>query len=253
MARQSLHVVVLAAGVGSRLSGSAARPKWLTPVGSHRIADLQLEGLRDTDHDVQIDVVTGHESAQVSAYLRGTTGTSEIFNPRYAELNNWYSVLVALEHRRAQGRSGKLVVLNSDLCAPAGWFTRAVDAAVAEDEPALVVDTGRALTDEAMKVSAVQGIATGIGKVGVDAPVGEYTGLLAVPAAAVDDFAGALAAFVDEPARVNAWYEHAVAATIDLGLRWRVVPAPGEHWVEVDDDRDLRAAEHLPLDPGCAA
>ena len=238
----SLHVVVLAAGVGSRLSGTQSRPKWLTPVGATTIADEQLAGVDALAHEVQLDVVTGHLAPQVEARVQGRAGSATVHNERHIELNNWWSVLVALQHRARTGRRGGMVVLNSDLWAPASWFTQAIQALVEQPRAALVVDTQRPLTDEAMKVSAHQGLATAIGKVGVDDPVGEYTGALWVPEADLPVFEKALSSFVDDPDRNNAWYEHAVDVTFGLGLPWALVEAPSTSWVEIDDDRDLKAA-----------
>jgi choline kinase len=238
----SLHIVVLAAGVGSRLSGTGTRPKWLTPVGDCTIADCQLDGLSGVERDVQLDVLTGHRADLIGARVADEGGATLVHNPRYAELNNWFSVLTALEHRRSAGRTGSFVVINSDLWAPAEWFTRAIDAVASLTRAALVVDTKRPLTDEAMKVAAVDGRATAIGKVGISDPVGEYTGVLAVPAVDVPLFEKALTSFVDDTDRVNAWYEHAVDVTFGMGMEWALVEAPSGTWVEIDDDTDLATA-----------
>jgi choline kinase len=240
-----LHVVVLAAGVGSRLSGTSTRPKWLTEVAGRTIADNQLAGIDQLDQDVQLDVVTGHQAALVAERVALRAGTTTVHNARYAELNNWFTVLVALRHRREAGRQGTLVIVNSDLWAPSTWFADALTAVASCETPALVVDTARPLTDEAMKVEAQHGHATAIGKVGVTQPVGEYTGVLSVPVADLPVFEKALSSFVDDPDRVNAWYEHAVDVTFGMGLEWGLVEAPAATWVEIDDDNDLAIATEL--------
>lgn len=244
--RRDLHVVVLAAGVGSRLSGTATRPKWLTPVGPSTIAASQLAGLEAlTELGLTVDVVTGHGAVLVRAAVTDRLATETIHNPQYATLNNWWSVLLALRHRREAGRTGAMVVLNSDLWAPSSWFTAAVAALADQPTPALVVDTVRPLTDEAMKVAAAHGRVTAIGKVGVENPVGEYTGALVIPEADLAGFEKALQSFVGDPDRANAWYEHAVGVSLDLGLDWRLVEAPSPTWVEIDDDTDLATARRL--------
>jgi choline kinase len=244
--RRDLHVVVLAAGVGSRLSGTATRPKWLTPVGPTTIAASQLSGLDAlAGLDITVDVVTGHGADLVGATVADRPETATLHNPQYATLNNWWSVLLAVRHRRATGRTGAMVVLNSDLWAPSAWFTAAVATLAEQPTPALVVDTARPLTDEAMKVAAAHGRVTAIGKVGVDDPVGEYTGALVVPEADLPGYEKALQSFVGDPDRANAWYEHAVGVSLDLGLDWRLVEAPSPTWVEIDDDTDLETARRL--------
>ena len=240
-----LHVVVLAAGVGSRLSGTQTRPKWLTEVAGRTIADNQLAGIDQVEHDVELDILTGHQASLVADRVSQRAGTTTVHNAQYAELNNWFSVLTALRHRTDAGREGTFVVVNSDLWAPAAWFTAALTAVAACKTPALVVDTLRPLTDEAMKVAAEHGRATAIGKVGVASPVGEYTGVLSVPAADVPVFEKALESFLDDADRVNAWYEHAVDVTFGMGLEWALVEAPSGTWVEIDDDNDLAIATRL--------
>ena len=242
---QPLHVVVLAAGVGSRLTGTATRPKWLTPVGGATIADAQLQGLDGLDADITLHVVTGHRAEQVQERVAGRAGTTCVHNPEHAVLNNWWSVLTALRFRRAQGVDGTFVVVNSDLWAPAAWFTTALEQVARTAAPALLVDTQRPLTDEAMKVAAHAGVATAIGKVGVEDPVGEYTGVLSVPAEDLPVLEKALESFVEDDSRRNAWYEHAVDVTFGLGLEWQLVEAPSGTWVEIDDDTDHATAERL--------
>jgi CTP:molybdopterin cytidylyltransferase MocA len=58
----TVHVVVLAAGRGSRLGAlGGATPKWLLPVAGRPIADRPLEGLGLAGPAVgSVSVVTGH-------------------------------------------------------------------------------------------------------------------------------------------------------------------------------------------------
>lgn len=246
---QPLHVVVLAAGVGSRLTGTASCPKWLTRVGGSTVADQQLRGLDLVDADVTLHLVTGHLAGRVEERVAGRPGTTCVPNPEHAALNNWWSVLTALRFRRAQAVEGTFVIINSDLWARADWFASAVGDVARSQTATLVVDTRRRLTDEAMKVAALPRgadlFATAIGKVGVNDPVGEYTGVLSVPAGELEVFEKALESFVDDPTRENAWYEHAVDLTLRQGMAWQLVEAPTTTWVEIDDDGDRATAERL--------
>lgn len=126
----------------------------------------------------------GHAADEVDRYLAGhdSGSATPIHNPEYATLNNWYTVLVALQ-ANVVAEGERLVILNSDLFASAGWFAEfIVDSASTDSDSLIAVDVERTLTDESMKVAAVEGggrqLLSVIGKVAVEDPVGEYVGML---------------------------------------------------------------------------
>lgn len=245
------HVVVLAAGRGSRLGAlGEERPKWLLEVGDRTIADRQLEGIRSAQDAVgSISVVTGHASAIIEAWLEAREeDVGVIFNPEFAEINNWWSLLRAL---RELPEEGPVVVINADLLtepsAVAG-FVRA--SASGEAEAMLAVDLERRLTDESMKVSrGPEGTLLRIGKIGIEEPVGEYVGMLAARGEGLASLRAGLEVFVDRDECVNEWYEGAVGRTAAAGTPWAIWPMPTGSWVEIDDDGDLEAARALVASP----
>jgi choline kinase len=89
------------------------------------------------------------------------------------------------------------------------------------------------------------GTLDGIGKVGVEEPVGEYVGMLMARGSTLQRLEQALQAFVGRRAAADEWYEAAVGATARSGARWTVWPMPSSRWVEIDDDSDLLAALEL--------
>src|SRR4051794_17414696 len=121
MARARVHVVILAAGRGSRLGALSERtPKWLLDVGGATIADRHLAAL---DAPASALVVTGHAREEIERFLgaRGAHGVRTVHNPEYARLNNWYSLLVALR-ALPDGEDDRVVVLNADLFAEHAWL-----------------------------------------------------------------------------------------------------------------------------------
>src|SRR3712207_3991689 len=113
----AIHVVVLAAGQGSRLGAlGSSTPKWLLPVGGRTIADRQLEGIGLAASAVAgVHVVDGHAAAAIEDALRHRPEVVGVIpNPEYAEINNWWSMLRAL---RELPDDGAIVVLNADLLA----------------------------------------------------------------------------------------------------------------------------------------
>ena len=242
-----VHVVVLAAGRGSRLGAlSDDAPKWLLEVGGRTLADRQLEGIaRAGDAVASVRVVTGHAAEAIEQMLDGRDETvGLVANPEYAEINNWWSLLRAL--RELPG-DGPACVLNSDLCADPDAVAAFLEAAAAGDEDGLLaVDLERELTDESMKVATGAGETLArIGKVGIDAPVGEYVGMMMARGPALRELRAALEAFVGRPECLNEWYEGAVGRTAAEGAAWHLWPMPSTGWVEIDDDADLDAAQAL--------
>jgi choline kinase len=242
-----LHVVVLAAGRGSRLGAVGdATPKWLLPVGGRTIADRHLAGFAEAgDAVASVAVVTGHAAADIEAALaERDEAVAVIHNPEYAEINNWWSVLRAL---RELPDEGPVVIVNADLLVDPGVVAGFLRACAGGDSDALVaVDFARRLTDESMKVEQGEdGRLTRIGKVGLDAPVGEYIGMLMARGDALRAFRASLESFVGRDECVNEWYEGAVGRTAADGAAWHLWPVPSGDWVEIDDDADLHAAEAM--------
>jgi choline kinase len=242
-----LHVVVLAAGCGSRLGALGDRtPKWLLRVGGRTLADRQLEAIQRAAESVaSIRVVVGHAAEAIELELAGRVQqVGVVANPQFAELNNWWSLLRAL---RELPEEGPVVVLNADLLAEPGHVAAFLEeAATGDADGLLAVDVVKRLTDESMKV-ALAGDKTliQIGKVAIDDPVGEYVGMLMARGDALRRLRDVLEGFVGRSDSANEWYEAAVGQTAAAGIAWHVWAMPPGGWVEIDDDADLAAAESL--------
>jgi len=243
------HVVVLAAGRGSRLGALGGEtPKWLLPVGGRLIADRHLQGIAAAgDRVASVRVVTGHAAPAIGAFVSGRRDGHPIEvvpNPDFEALNNWWSLLLAL---RELPPAGPVVVLNGDLLTDPAWISSFVaDVVDGPDEGVLAVDTQRRLTDESMKVAlAPDGSLARIGKVEVPDPVGEYVGMLAARGGVLTALRAGLEEFVGRPEAANEWYEGAIGRCAAAGVPWRIWATPGSGWVEIDDDADLSAAEAL--------
>ncbi|WP_205698310.1 NTP transferase domain-containing protein [Conexibacter sp. SYSU D00693] len=239
-----VHVVVLAAGRGSRLGALGdATPKWLLEVGGRTLADRHLEAFAAAGGAVaSVRVVTGHAATAIIHELADSPQVDEVVhNPQYATRNNWWSLLLALRRLPA---GEPVAVVNADLLAdPDAVASFLVAAANGPAEGLLAVDLQRLLTDESMKVQLDDGGALSrIGKVGIAAPVGEYVGLLMARGRVLTALRAALERFADCPASFDEWYEGAVGATAATGHRWEVWPMPSSGWVEIDDDADLDLA-----------
>ena len=259
--QRDVEVIVLAAGHGRRLGPAGGRgPKWLIEVAGEPIAERQLQAVEEAlGPDTSVSVVVGHAAERVEEYCTGRAGRSGlrptlVHNPHHSSLNNWYSLLVGLDALEGPVDDRVVVVLNSDLFAPVWWSAAFLAAAATElgDAPGTVaVDVERPLTAEAMKVavgpsdSLGRRWCTGIGKVAVADPVGEYVGMTALAPAGRVRVHDALRGFVGDPARADAWYEGAFQDLSVVQPFLSVWPTPSSTWVEIDDGDDLLAASRL--------
>ena len=236
-----VHVVVLAAGRGSRLGALGdATPKWLLRVGGRTLAERQLEGIRGAgDAVASISVVVGHAAEAIEDALDDDVRV--IANPRFASRNNWWSVLLAL---RELPEDGPVAILNADLLIDPDQIRAFLTGP--RSEGLMAVDLEQGVTEESMKVElGTDEVIAKIGKVGLDAPAGEYVGLLMASGATLRAFRAQLEAFDADPEHDNEWYEGAIGRSAAEGAQWRVWPVRSGAWVEIDDDRDLDAAEAL--------
>jgi choline kinase len=242
-----VHVVVLAAGRGSRLSEGADTPKWLLEVAGRSLAERHLEGIAAAAAAGAVastSVVVGHEGEAIEAFAAARDHLRIVRNPEFAALNNWWSLLRAL---RALPPEGPVAVINADLLVdPEHVRDFLLDAAASEAESTICVDLERPLTDESMKVArAPDGSLGRIGKVDVADPAGEYIGMLMARGAALEKVRAELERFVGRPESADEWYEGAVDRSAAAGIRWRIWPLPGGNWVEIDDDADLARAQEI--------
>ncbi len=252
----TVALAVMAAGMGSRL-GSAwgDRAKWMLPVDGRPIADHHRAAVQDCTAIVdRVVVVTGHAADGILAYLAASSWTvpvTAVYNDRYDVRNNWLSLALALEHLVAAGWTGPVVVANSDFVAGDDLMVRFLAAAAKADYDALLaVDDVRPITDEAMKVSGSPAPDGGllverVGKVGVPSPAGEYVGLAALRGPGISAMLELLNAHEADAARHDLWYDLSFADLAAAGYDvrgWLTGPCA---WVEIDDARDLTAAQLL--------
>src|SRR5213078_1962422 len=179
---------------------------------------------------------------------RPEPGLALVDNPTFDELNNWHSLLLALQALAGSDRAAdRVVVFNADLLAHPHWFARFLldSADPAAGDALIAVDTVRPLTDESMKVSLrddAPELLSAIGKVGVAGPVGEYVGMFMVRGAARERLRTTLETYIGSDEAVDHWYEHAIGETARDGASWRVWPTPDSEWIEIDDEADYAAA-----------
>jgi len=150
--------VILAAGKGSRLNGTAGdKPKCLVEVGGITLLERQISTLADAGID-DIVVVVGCQADRVRAACGSRVAYVE--NARFSETNSLYSLWTA----RALLYEG-FVVLNCDVLFHPGLLN---DLLITHQDAALLIDYRQpgdpAFGDEEMKVKVRSGLVVDMSK-----------------------------------------------------------------------------------------
>ncbi len=236
-----MKAVILAAGRGTRLAPlTDDRPKPLVPVGGRPLLLRTLErlaeaGLRDRD----VIVVAGYRDDVLRAVLADAgQDVTVIMNPRYADWQNFYSLLVA---REAVGGDAVLQ-LDGDLLFETATLRRVLDA---PGPAVLAVDVRPDLDEEPMKVAAgPDGVITAVSKLlPPEESLGEYVGMARLDAPLAAEVFDELAGFERE-GLTHEYYDHAYHRLAARGRGpFRVADVHGLMCIEIDDAADLERAE----------
>src|SRR5258708_38714423 len=240
--------VILAAGKGSRLNGTAGdRPKCLVEAGGITLLERQIRTLQNAGIG-EIVVVVGYQAERV----RGVCGSGVTYveNARFSETNSLYSLWTA----RALLSQG-FMVLNCDVLFHPGLLD---DLLATHQDAALLIDyrerDARALGDEEMKVKVRSGLVTDMSKTMDPAEAdGENVGIVKFGPKSAPHLVSILDRLVAEGAlrdwAPKAFREFAQERPV------HAIGTGGYPWIEIDFPEDYRRAvrEVLPAIEQAAA
>ncbi len=242
-----MKAVILAAGMGSRLLPlTAQRPKPLVPVAGRplllrTIDRLAAAGVRGAD----VVVVAGYREDVVRRALAdaGQERVTVVPNPRYAEWNNFWSLLVAREAVAADS----FLQIDGDLLFDDKLLSRLLQA---PGPAAVAVDVRPNLDHEVMKVAvggADRRIVAVAKTLDTALALGEAVGVTRIDAGFGARVFDELQALADE-GRTDEYYEGAYHRLAARGEGpFRVVDVHDCTAIEIDDHADLARAESLLL------
>lgn len=237
--------IVLAAGGGTRLRPLTDElPKTLLPVdGERTIFELAVANLAAVDI-TDIVVVTGHaaaclDDARPALQTRYGVTLHPVFNDRYADWNNAYSLWMA---REAFAESALLI--NGDTVHPSHVERNLLETR-GQAPMLLALDDAKRLGEEEMKVELhTDGALHRINKALDPAAVhGEYIGVTLIEAEAAEPLADALQATYEKDPSL--YYEDGYQLLADRGGQIRTTSIGQTDWVEVDNHADLARARQI--------
>jgi CDP-glycerol glycerophosphotransferase len=231
-AQPPLQVVILAAGMGTRLGRD--HPKPLTPLNDGRsILQRQLDGLRAVlGQDVPITAVVGFRCEMI---MRAAPDLTFAYNPDFADTNTSKSLLRGL----GTSRDGGVLWLNGDVVFDPAVLELALPH-LRDDQSFVCVDTNTVADEEVKYTLDDDGFVRELSKTVVGG-LGEAVGINFVSAA-------------DKPALIEHlsacdaqdYFERGMETAIERqGLRFRPLDISEFAAVEVDFETDLHRANSL--------
>ena len=227
-----VQVVILAAGMGTRLGRT--EPKPLTRLHDGRsILQRQIDGLRTVlGCDVPITAVVGYRS---EAIMTAAPDLLFTYNPDFATTNTSQSLLRALRTSRAGG----VLWLNGDVVFDPEVLSLAVPSIYA-DQSFVCVDTNVVGHEEVKYTLDAAGFVRQLSKTVVGG-LGEAVGINYVAGADKSRLIAHLARCAD-----NDYFERGIeTAILEEGLRVRPIDISRFAAVEVDFETDLHRANTL--------
>lgn len=242
MARQNVKVVILVAGVGSRLRPHTDdRPKCLVEVGGEAMLGrlLRQAALAGCSEAV---LVTGHMDHVIDEWLSQKPlplPVATVFNPEYETLGNGHSLLVA----REAVAGVPFIKLDGDLVMGDGMLERLL---ATPWTSAILLDRSVELADEEMKAQTDEGRVVAMGKwLDPRQASGESIGAELIGAEDGERLFAALRRVIHEEGQGGAYYEDVYHALVQAGWELGAVDTGGLPWTEIDTPEDLARAGKL--------
>jgi choline kinase len=236
-----VKAILLAAGRSTRLYPiTLATPKCLLEVGGRALLEYQLDALEKCGVD-EVIVVTGYFREMIEAKFaevepRYSFKTTFVYNERFAETNNIYSLWTAKE----AAKGSDFLVMHADVLFHSDILVNCCDA---PGDIVLVADAY--LHEETMKLVAVDGRVTSVGKhVKFDEASGTFLGIAKFSAAGGERMFDELDRVIGA-GETNAYFTLALMGLIANGEQIGVSWTNGKSWIEVDFPEELEQAEAI--------
>lgn len=226
---ERLQVVILAAGMGTRLG--MPHPKPLTPLADGRsILDQQLDNLRGTFGDeVRVTIVVGFHAGEI---MSAAPDVLFAYNERYEYTNTSKSLLKALR----LSAEGGVLWLNGDVVFDAGLLDE-IEPMIDKDQTFVCVNTANVGEEEVKYTASVDGYVVELSKSVING-LGEAVGINYIASSDKATLIEHLEGCTDSD-----YFERGIESAIEVdGLRVQALDISSYFVVEVDFAGDLERA-----------
>jgi choline kinase len=235
--------VILAAGIGSRLSPLTDNcPKSLLLVGGSIILERMIRNCLSCGIS-QFVLVLGHREDEIKQFVDKTfrgIRVTYVTNERYRDTNTGYSLMLAAS---AIGTS-EFIKFDADVVFDVKILRQLMD----NDLPnVLCIDRNIALADEEVKVIADDQMRViEIGKsVDPKTALGESIGIEKISAIAGPLLFAELTQMMESIAHAQDYYEAAYERLVHSGVPFHALDITGSDWTEIDTAEDFVAANAM--------
>jgi choline kinase len=235
--------VILAAGVGSRLSPlTDTSAKCLLSVGGSIILERMIRNCLSCGIS-QFVIVLGHRADEIKQFVdktfRGIRCTY-VINERYRDTNTGYSLMLAAS---AIGIS-EFIKFDADVVFDVKILRQLMDSALPN---VLCIDRNIALADEEVKVIADDQMRViDIGKsVDPETALGESIGIEKISNISGPLLFAELTQMMESKAHAQDYYEAAYERLVGKGIPFHAIDITGLDWTEIDTVEDFDAANAM--------
>lgn len=235
--------VILAAGIGSRLSPLTDNcPKSLLEVGGSPILERMIRNCLSCGIS-QFVLVLGHRADQIRQYVDKTfrgIRVTYVINDRYRETNTGYSLMLAAD----AVKSGAFIKFDADVVFDVRILRNLLDSQM---ENLLCIDRNIALADEEVKVIADDQMRVSKISKTVDpkAALGESIGIEKISAESGKHLFDALKDMMVIPGHAQDYYEAAYERLVEKDTVFHALDITGLNWTEIDTATDFEAANAM--------
>lgn len=237
------NVIILAAGVGSRLRPMTdVVPKCMILINNVPLIERLVNQLNSCSEEIKINVVLGYKSNVVVDYFK-RSNINFIINEDYEITNNMYSFYLATKNI---SDLADMVVINADCI----YDNEIVEKCFNSKTSCIMADYSF-FSEESMKIEVINDVVRGIAKT-YEKDVNIFTSIDMYKFCGNEskEMISHVADVINSGER-NSWTEVAINAIAkDVSVRFRPLSIDKSRWYEIDNHADFEIASKLFLNEG---
>ncbi|WAI00840.1 phosphocholine cytidylyltransferase family protein [Methanogenium organophilum] len=231
-----MNVIILAAGIGSRLYPLTKNtPKCLLKINNDEtILGRTLSILKKDASEFHIRIIAGFEANQI---IEKFDDIDIIVNPFFRITNSIASLWFSKDLL-----SDEVTIINADVCFNSNIFEMINNCS---NENFVVLDSSKNCTDADYKIVVEENLVTDMGKsIPFDNFSGEYAGITHLNKEGASHLRNKLEEKLLRE-EYDTWYETAICELIKEGsMKVSILDIAGQNWIEVDSEKELMYAKN---------